>query len=231
MRTAAAATRAREHHRAARLRPDGAPARWLHHAFRHCERMPQAAPFPRSCSRRAVWARNHGVPTAGVSLVSPVRPSAGLHPQADDDARGRARGGRLGRDCHLPPWATTLTTSEPRGGRPHLLLSQHISVRRRRRVVARARLIHFDRPSPPAPPTLAGRLGDGPPPQYAYVYSSSQSSPMTQRKAESLPLTMPHSKSSQGPRLARPYLLSTLRAELRAPFQMSARISSFGIGR
>ena len=33
----------------------------------------------------------------------------------------------------------------------------------------------------------------------------SHSSPSTQRSAESLPLIMPHSKSSQGPRFSRPY--------------------------
>jgi hypothetical protein len=36
------------------------------------------------------------------------------------------------------------------------------------------------------------------------VSSMSQSSPSTQRRAESLPLSIPHSKSSHGPRFCRP---------------------------
>ena len=38
----------------------------------------------------------------------------------------------------------------------------------------------------------------------SYVSSISHSSPKTQRSAESLPLIMPHSKSSHGPRFSLP---------------------------
>jgi hypothetical protein len=54
-----------------------------------------------------------------------------------------------------------------------------------------------------------------------YVSSMSHSSPSTQRKAESLPFTIPHSKSLHGPRFSSPYLRSTRAAALSAPCQMS----------
>src|SRR6266446_2989958 len=53
------------------------------------------------------------------------------------------------------------------------------------------------------------------------VSSMSHSSPRTQRSAESLPLIIPHSKSSQGPRFSNPYFFSTLRADFLVPSQIS----------
>ena len=46
----------------------------------------------------------------------------------------------------------------------------------------------------------------------------SHSSPRTQRNAESLPLIIPQSKSSQGPRFSTPYFFSTFAAGLESAF-------------
>ena len=53
------------------------------------------------------------------------------------------------------------------------------------------------------------------------VSNMSHSSPSTQRSAESLPLIIPQSKSSQGPSFSKPYFFSTLAAALSAPSQTS----------
>src|SRR3974390_153382 len=55
----------------------------------------------------------------------------------------------------------------------------------------------------------------------------SQSSPSTQRKADSLPFIIPHSKSSHGPKFLSPNCFSTLAADFRAPSQMSRWTTSF----
>src|SRR5438093_1630102 len=57
-----------------------------------------------------------------------------------------------------------------------------------------------------------------------YVYSSSQSSPSIHLSADSLPFSMPHSKSVQGPTFCLPRCFSVARAALSAPFQISSMI-------
>lgn len=63
--------------------------------------------------------------------------------------------------------------------------------------------------------------------QESYVSSMSQSSPSTQRKALSLPLIMPHSKSVQGPR-SLGLRASTFPAAARAPSQVWRDMRSWG---
>lgn len=54
-----------------------------------------------------------------------------------------------------------------------------------------------------------------------HVSSMSHSSPSIQRIADSFPFTIPHSKSSQGPRFSMPYCFSTRRIAARIMFKVS----------
>jgi hypothetical protein len=54
-----------------------------------------------------------------------------------------------------------------------------------------------------------------------YVSNISQSSPRTQRSADSFPFSIPHSKSSHGPSFSIPNLFSTFDAAFNAPSHMS----------
>ena len=54
-----------------------------------------------------------------------------------------------------------------------------------------------------------------------YVSSISHSSPNTHLNAESLPLSIPHSKSLYGPRFSSPYFSITCCAACNAPFHIS----------
>jgi len=58
------------------------------------------------------------------------------------------------------------------------------------------------------------------------VSRKSHSSPMTHRSADSLPFSMPHSKSSQGPRFSIPTSSSVRFAAANAPSQISSTTTS-----
>ena len=98
------------------------------------------------------------------------------------------------------------------GGQVAILGDGPGGVRGRARRAGEQRVSESPPPSPPASTILTSSW------DLTYVSSMSHSSPRTQRSADSLPLIMPHSKSSQGPRFFLPYSSSVLRAAFSAPF-------------